>query len=130
MLDDTEVGIQATHETPEFVEFMSDVYRNEAAITPEELNAMEAAEAIRITPDPMGYRAEVRYPGSEKWSYVGVYPTEHLARERAEDQLRTWREIQDEPMMPPEWHRQQILATVLEMRADVRAEIARVKRTA
>lgn len=118
----------------EMAEFQAEAARCEVAITDEDLQLMfeqdQAHQSVRITPVPLGYRAEVRYPGCTDWSYVGVYQNEGLAIERANDQLRTWDEMQSLPMISPEQHRREILATVQTMRGDVRAEIERIKRTA
>lgn len=54
-----------------------------------------AAERIRITPVPVGYRAEVIYPGKAEWADVGEYHSENLARERAADQLRAEEAMQE-----------------------------------
>lgn len=126
-------NIAALTETPEFAEFMADVTRNEAAITPEELDEMEhqaRADNIRLTVVALGWQSEVRYPGCEDWAYVGTYHTEDLAIERATDQIATWQAMQELPRLSPEQHRQEILATLQAFRGEVRAEIQRVKRTA
>lgn len=52
-------------------------------------------DRIHITPVPIGYRAEVIYPGKVEWAYVGDYPSENLARQRAEDQLRAEEAMQE-----------------------------------